>query len=382
MSSRSIPAELEPVRLHVQAILNDVKSVKPEHCPILWGARTEAGRKLPVYYLVYFVLADLLGYENLGRSEKVAWSIPVEFKGRLFMIEHRKMGVGVFALDSEVDESLAGDLVSLVNQAVVAAQPFFEWLALQAVQDSSVNILNKSEHLYRRYGYFLNAYQNKKAEIEAADLHGGQAFLSANLEMRLSVLREARWLGHAAVESFFGWTEHVFIHIGILKGNLRTAREISDIAKANWAEKFKVALNISDPLTKKYFDQMVIIRREVRNFMAHGAFGKEGQAFQFHSAAGAVPVMLPHKANSSKFSIRTDLSFSDDQALSLIKDFIVHLWSAERAPAKIYVESELPTILTYVADGTYFEAMKSVEAMAALVKEITYRSDVAADMDW
>jgi hypothetical protein len=60
------------------------------------GVRTDAGRELPPYYLVYFLLADLLNFPRGGKEEKVAWSIPVEFNGRAAMIEHRKLGLGYF----------------------------------------------------------------------------------------------------------------------------------------------------------------------------------------------------------------------------------------------------------------------------------------------
>jgi hypothetical protein len=41
-------------------------------------------------------------------------------------------------------------------------------------------------------------------------------------------------------------------------------------------------------------------------------------------------------------------------AIALIHDFIVHLWSGDLAPAKIYIqESGLPMVLTQSTDGTY-----------------------------
>ena len=52
----------------------------------------------PEYYLVYFLLVDLLGFKCYGRGEKVAWSTPVEIEGQHFLIEHRKLGLGVLLL--------------------------------------------------------------------------------------------------------------------------------------------------------------------------------------------------------------------------------------------------------------------------------------------
>ncbi len=58
---------------------------------IFLSSRTNGGRDLPAYYLVYFLLVDLLGFPNLGRWEKVAWRVPVRYRGRLYAIEHRQI---------------------------------------------------------------------------------------------------------------------------------------------------------------------------------------------------------------------------------------------------------------------------------------------------
>jgi hypothetical protein len=80
-----------------------------------------------------------------------------------------------------------------------------------------------------------------------------------------------------------------------LQGNCVTGEDVATFAVANWDVKFKAALDINDPETKLFYDQLIIIRRQLRNFVAHGSFGKQGEAFSFHSGAGAVPVRLPHQ---------------------------------------------------------------------------------------
>jgi hypothetical protein len=37
----------------------------------------------------------LLGFHDLGRFEKLAWSVPIDFEGIAYLIEYRKFGVGV-----------------------------------------------------------------------------------------------------------------------------------------------------------------------------------------------------------------------------------------------------------------------------------------------
>src|SRR5262249_22685907 len=93
--------------------------------------RTNAGRRLPPYYLVYFMLVDVLGFRNLGRWEKTDWILPGEFGGKTFTIEYRKMGLGLFIPNAKDEEAAANRIVDLIRSEVRAAEPFFEWLATQ-----------------------------------------------------------------------------------------------------------------------------------------------------------------------------------------------------------------------------------------------------------
>ena len=88
----------------------------------------------------------------------------------------------------------------------------------------------------------------------------------------------------------------------------------------------------------------------------HGAFGKRGEAFHFHSGAGAVPVLLT-QGQRHRYALTGKPAFDEGAAIADIETFIEHLWSGARTPAKIYIFSELPSILTHVLDGTYAQAM-------------------------
>lgn len=349
--------------------------------------RTEAGRTLPPYYLVYFLLIDLLGFKNLGHFDKVAWSVPVEYEGKAFLIEHRKFGLGVFASDLPSDEPAAAEITKLIHRAVRVARPYFEWRAEQAAKASQLNVVNRSRELFARLEFYLHLYRERQKEAEDRK---GERVETGLGEGRRSVgyltsglKREARWFALSAIESFFSWTEHVFIHIAILQGNCLTGEDVADLAKADWAEKFKAALNVATPSNKSYYDQLVIVRRQLRNFVAHGAFGKGGEAFSFHSAAGAVPMILPHRHDHASFRFGRGVDFVASETISLIEAFVEHLWSGSRAPAKIYIQDyELPLVLTKAADGTYARAMESVQSMTEYAYYEASMRDRYMDMDF
>ena len=375
MTTSTLPKELKPIREAARRAIGPLRPTdensRATKTFLFDAQRTEAGRDLPPYYLVYFLLVDLLGFKNLGRWEKLAWSVPVDFGGEAFLIEHRKAGVGVFARDAKGQEAEAREIVALLRKGVKAAQPYFEWVAGEAVARSDVNVVNHSAPLFHRFEYFLKAYRKKikEATRRASERHikkrivpGGNITI---MRMPAVALREeAKWLALAAIESFYSWTEHVFIHLAILTGVVSTGQGVADLAKKDWQDKFKAVFDLNDPATKVLYDKLVAIRRQLRNFIAHGSFGKQGEAFRFHSSAGAVPVVLPHQGRRQVFTIGNGIDFVEAEAIETLAEFVTHVWSQQREPARRYIQdSHLPLILTMARDGQYARAMASVVDM-------------------
>ena len=219
----------------------------------------------------------------------------------------------------------------------------------------------------------------KIVEEKVTEFGSSSTVLFPSWELR----EKARWLGQATIDAFFSWTEHVLIHLAILQGKVITGLEVAELAIAEWPSKFKTALDLQDPVTKTVFDELLLIRRQLRNYMAHGAFGKRGEAFLFHSDAGAVPVLLTEGTSKHHFQFGGEFDFEEASALDAISRFIDHLWSGPREAAHLYIqESHLPSILTMASDGRYAAAIRSVEDMESLIDYLNYQFDQAANMDW
>ena len=353
--------------------------------------RTGAGQGLPESYLCYFLLVDLLGFKCYGQDEKVAWSIPVEIEGHNFLIEHRKLGLGVFASTGSDSENAAAEVVRLVRKGVQTAQPYFEWLAQQAVNDSEINVINRCQYLYQRFEFMLGQHVSKMEEVEASrgtviKTEHQNGYSTSFPEYRLQ--REAEWLATSVVESFFSWTEHVFVHLTILNGGCETGEDVKDLAKAEWKDKFKAALGLGDPELKRYYDKLTTIRYQIRNFVAHGAFGKAGEAFKFHSDVGAVPVQLPHRQGEYSYRFSNSLLSSSEEeqsdryALVCIQEFVDYIRSGARVPAWMFLDEGFDVVLTFAQDGTYQRAMNSVDDMRGFIDYWSRLEDRYANMEW
>jgi hypothetical protein len=241
----SFPKEFEVVRNAARRAINPIKpadaSTQTPDANFLFEAkRSDAGRSLPPYYLVYFLLVELLGFKNLGRFEKLAWSIPIDLDGVAYLIEHRKFGVGVFVQNKDADELQAQRIVTLIKKGVKVAGPFFKWMANNAINESKLNVSNVSSRLFGRYLYFRDEFRAAVIEAKAReDDHKAnrqqrelsvywarsiKAVEGLSVSERVAMFtfpsarrsQKASWLALAAIDAFFAWTEHIFIHIAIL----------------------------------------------------------------------------------------------------------------------------------------------------------------------
>ena len=400
-----LPPELLKIRdlaFHALGDLKPAGSPRTKHEPmaLMLSTRADDRYSLPPYYLVYFLLIDLLEFQHLGKSEKTAWTVPVRLQGRLYGIEHRKMGFGVYSpnLDPNANKSVppneqqkadVKEICDLIAKAVVIAEPYFEWRAEQAAKGSDLNALNRSAILYLRYEYFRDRFKSLAAEAIASK--GNRNIPNEVLDNSLGLTTgyfpgytpefDAEWNGQAAIEAFFSWTEHVFIHLAVLQGKLKTGDEVARLAASDWKSKFKAALALADNDTKKHYDTLIGLRSQIRNFMAHGSFGKRGEALEFHSGAGAAPILLTDN-KMSKYSLTGNPDFDESAALEQIEAFINHLWSGPLKPAKEYIFSIHPSILSFAADDTYSKAMESIDAMKKLVDRLYIAFEKAQNMEW
>jgi hypothetical protein len=347
--------------------------------------------EMPPYYLVYFLLVKLLNYPKLGKMEKVAWSIPVSLKNHHYFIEYRKMGLGIFSEDESIE--IAKEVLYLINRGIRFASPYFDYLAMEAVNNGKVNIKNNSIYLFRRFMFFMEQYEtmtedtstgkNDTKTLKYTKIVNKNVSVTTYLNDRFDIELKSQWLAISAIESFFSWTEHIFVHIALLLGRVKTVQEITSLANKDWSDKYKTAIGFEGNEMKVVYDELVAIRKQLRNYIAHGAFGKQREAFNFHTETGAVPVLLPYKNQKYQFPLHVGTGFKEKKALEIIKSFIKLLWDDEREPAYYYLqETTLPIILTMANDGKYEDAMRSVNNMQKLIGRLVYEFDRAENMDW
>lgn len=380
--------EIDAIRLKALRALGSIQPASVESVAepnVVFGAqRTDAGRSLPPYYVVYFLLVDLLGFRNLGRFEKVDWSVPVDYQGKVFLVEHRKFGLGIFCVDPSANEDGATYIRNRITKACQAARPYFQHVAKQAMENGHLTVHNNHAQLFGRLQDLLGRYRAAlKAEEKAIRKppvvkhfpHGG---MSSSWKHRTVASNRVAWLAQGVIEAFFSWSEHSLIHLAVIDGRVEDGPSLLKITMGEWKEKYKLALDVAEQHWKAHYDVLIQVRNEHRNFTAHGAFGKDGQAFSFHSSAGAVPLSLADD-DSGQPTFVPRPTLSDRDAVAAIEAWIAD-FQRLKTPQWMYLESTLGSILTFRKE--YALATSSVEEMSQFIDHMERMVDDSANMDW
>ncbi len=196
------------------------------------------------------------------------------------------------------------------------------------------------------------------------------------------LIKEVNWIALSVIEAFFSWTEHIFVHYIVLSQQKKSGADVVKIINENWGEKFKKAFDLKDREVKKYYDDFMLMRENIRNFNTHGAFGKQGKAFKFHSSAGAVPLLMPYKKNKRKFTFFNKEIINEEKSLEIVEDFIKFLHLGKSDIIMCYIESGLPTIISFSENGTYQEKIKSKKKIEGFVDYLSMQFNNSANMDW
>ena len=339
------------------------------------------------YYLIFMLLVDLLGFKYWGPGEKVAYIISVEFEGQLYSVIYAKFGMKIEYLEGGDGEAVYRAL----KKGIKAAKPYYLWRAEQASGSSDLNLLSKCPQLWEKYIFLKNQSEvlmkrfeaeKDQSVVEKGYNEDGSFSWSSVSYPAYEFRSQSLWLHETAVDAFFAWCEQALVHMAVLMGKLLNGREIAELLKREFGEKCKLVLDLSDVADKSTYDDILNLRAELRNYVAHGSFGKDGSTFQFHSRVGAVPMKILDSGTTSELAFGTSSSRDWESDYARIDSFLDQLWSSGRHPAKQYLETGFPCVLSYATDGIYQRAMRNEDEMAEFIEFLSRQIDDAANMDF
>jgi hypothetical protein len=332
-------------------------------------------------YSIFLALVTFSKFPYYGRSEKIAWTLPVCFKGVRYLISHQKFGLRIHpANPTETSAELEAALVDCLLHSVRITDGLVKPFAEDQVRAGKVTIDNQGA-LYRGKYEFFRAKAEECYETPE-QVAGEDPAITINRKLKMD--REGFFYASAALDAYFSYLEHLLVLVLAFCDFDPAKDNLVEFIKFFWTEKFKRIFDLgSDNDAERIYHALLQIKEKFRNPVSHGGFDRDATMLYFHvSGLGAVPMSLSRYAESIHFSFNPIGAGSFKEVCEVLdraEEFFV------TGPKRLEMHCVMSGIDIAFNERSLREYKKAVESYAAASAFIEYRlteMDNAANMDW
>lgn len=360
--------------------------------------RIELPANLRVYhpYVVFIIFVHLKNFEYFGQEEKVAWTIPIKFKGHPFILTHRKFGFNIISNeDGEEITKVAHEAISCIKKATPYAETLIESIIVQLVEKGNVTLENESRAIHSRYQFFRKKAEKEfklaiknKDKFKKIERKGKGMIASVTSFQDLSV--KYRLAGNnyatAMLDAYFSLLEHILVlllpfvpHVKFEEFNL------NNFISLNWREKLKIIIELEKDINVlKLYERLNAIKEDLRNPLTHGYFLKDGNSLYVHMPkVGAIPMNLTKKENHLNYAFFVVHEANFDVIVKTFDEFYDYLKSNSATMYGMkYVESGLPVAFDLSSRQRYKYSMTDIHHFDEFIRQQDYDYTNAINMDW
>lgn len=329
-----------------------------------------------------FLLQHVLGFQNLGRFEKVSWECVFLFRGTPASIAHRKSGVRVYL--GGVSRPEAKRLHRQVWRPLVAAlevleRDFLTAYAQRQLEADAVTVLNQAWRMREMYDYFSEGSQlayagdGRMRERTAT----GWRILHREIEGSFNTV--------ATVAAYFSWLEHVLaLCLPFVPGRGSTVA-LSWFLRQRWRGKWRVLFDTEvDHEASKALARLGAVADRYRNPFLHGAVNATSGTVGFHlPGCGAISMTLrQEELTPSLYLLPFDQrGFDQARRAFAATDRFLHKHQRTRL-AMQWVDAGLDVAYDEASRHAYAAASSSQVAFDTFLRASAEEHDMHANMDW
>lgn len=346
-------------------------------------------------YIVFIIFVYLKKFNYSGIDEKVAWTIPIKYKGIPFLLSHRKFGFGIYinTKDSDID-SAGKEAYSNILKCIPFAEVLFEPTIRNQIEKKKITLANQFKAIKNRYQFFRTKAKRefKKAEesrkIEAkviTKIKGNMTSIQSKHPYSRYILAGNNYTA-SMMDSFYSLLEHLCVllipflsHIPFKDFNLET------FIGHPWKAKLKVILPVKDDVeVQKIITRLEEIKEQLRNPLNHGHFLKNGHSFYVQiPQLGAIPMTMTKNRQHFSYSFSPSPFLKFETICKVFDDFFTVLKSKKEPKFGLqYIESGLAVSFDNKSSDEYKSAMTTVAGFREFIKHEFYLLDQATNMDW
>ncbi|NWL29132.1 hypothetical protein DM794_19050 [Paenarthrobacter ureafaciens] len=340
--------------------------------------------KWPVPYLIRYALL-LIGLEDLGRSEKIAFYIPLSYRGRHGAVALQKFGMRLY-LDhdphDEADRAKAEkahhEIVRKLESAVRIVEswilrPFSE----EQVSSGNVTIGNQYGTLRRSYEYFREgarrAFAGDESKSEAVSF-GGLSLVSDPPEGFYNLV--------AALNAYLSLLEHTLVLALPFTDFSPETESLPDFISQRWGDKYGRVFDSQDRDARRHRDQLVRLVETWRNTYSHGGFDKHQATIHFHvPGVGAVPAAFSDIRDSPHFQFVPAREADFEEAMKTLDALDSWLQTGPLSDAMLWILEGLD--VRYDKDfREELRLARDAGQLEDMIQHHSYLWEQNANMDW
>lgn len=347
--------------------------------------------KISEPYIIYLLFVDILGYQYSGMSEKVAWEIPIKFKGCSFILSHRKFGFKF--ISNEINEKIlntANEAMTKINNAIPLVEKILQPKINEIVSEGKITIDNEYLTLRRRYKFFYERTKvSFKKKEEKYNFHKynnpSKDNINEMLDEYFTGVEEKEYYLSATLDAFYSWLEFLLIALFPFFNSERNI-DIHKIISMSWSEKFKKIFDLkNDKNIKIIYDDLLVLKEQFRNPMAHGHYLKNKGLFYIHMPnLGAIPFHLTENGKKLEYSFKRINENNFNKISGCLERFEYYIENTHHVTklATRYLKNGLDLYFNYESRVEYKMACKSDKDMDYFIELTQKRVDDSRNMDW
>lgn len=354
-------------------------------------------------YIVFVMFVYLKQFKFFGQEEKVAWTIPVKYKGEPFILTHRKFGFSIISnSDTEEVKKLGIEAMNYIKKAIPCAEVLFEPLVREQFDKGKITLENEYVQIKSRYQFFRDkaatafdeaaalAGKSKSIKTEGIDnIKGFEEMFSkfiAHHNGSAEHLMAGNNFATAMLDSYFCLIEHTFVLLLPFLAHIKTEEiNLESFIGENWSGKLKKVLPLADDKEAMLlYERLNRIKEELRNPLTHGYFLRGGDSFLVHMPQiGAIPMNLTKQNSQFRYGFFPIEHMSFEEICRCFDDFDSFLNT--RAATKYgmrFIDTGMSIAFDSRSSQMYQAAMTSDEDFEQFCWAESARQTDAMNMDW
>jgi hypothetical protein len=347
-------------------------------------------------YIIFIIFVHLKNFKYFGREEKVAWTIPVKFKGHPFILTHRKFGFNIISNeDGEEITKIAHDAISCIKKATPYAETLIESVIVQLVKKGNVTLENECRTIQSRYIFFRKKAEKEfkqaiknKDKFKKTERKGKGMIASVTYFEDLSV--KYRLAGNnyatAMLDSYFSLLEHVLVLLLPFVLHIKFEEiDLNNFISLNWREKLKITIELEkDANALILYERLSAIKEDLRNPLTHGYFLKDGNSLYVHMPqVGTIPMNLTKTENHLNYAFFAVHEANFDEIIKTFDEFYDYLKTNPSTMFGMkYIETGLPIAFDLSSRQGYKYSMTDIHHFDAFIRQQGMDYTNAMNMDW